>query len=108
MTALYLAGKISGGDIDAEFRKFMECAHELRLAGYTVINPVEINHDRPDWNTCMRRDIKALMDCDSICMLPDWIESKGARLERSIALDVGMKAVLYLDLLPEQTEKWCG
>lgn len=68
-------------------------ASELRAAGCTVVNPVEVCAHLPEdanWRTFMRTDIVALMQCDTIHMLPGWWGSEGARLEWWLALKLGM------------------
>ena len=47
----------------------------------------------------MRRDIAALMDCDTVVTLPDREHSKGARLEILIAERLGIVVVNTHDLL---------
>ena len=39
----------------------------------------------------MRRDIKLLVDCDAVYMLDGWPESEGARVEHTLARDLGLK-----------------
>jgi hypothetical protein len=98
-TKVYVSGKITG-DPDY-FNKFMRAAHELRMKGYEVVNPVEVNFGREadGWNACLRRDIAAMMSCDGICLLPDWEDSRCAQLERTTAVAVGMEVMLYTDLV---------
>ncbi len=48
------------------------------------------------WSDCMRIDLKALMDCDGILVLPDWQGSRGAKLEIKIACELGMD--VYWDI----------
>ena len=77
------------------FPAFNAKADELRAVGLRVINPAE--HDMPEdtpWGVYLRKDIRILMDCDSIYMLPGWSKSKGARLEHHIACELSM-AVIY-------------
>ncbi|WP_455806731.1 DUF4406 domain-containing protein [Pseudomonas fluorescens] len=38
----------------------------MRAAGHSVIKPAELNPDLVTWSECMRRDIKALMECDTV------------------------------------------
>lgn len=87
---IYLAGPMSG---IPEFNHpaFHAAAAKLRAAGWEVVNPAEVNpdHTRP-WAECLRADIVAMMDCDSIVLLPGWMDSRGARLERHIAVQLGM------------------
>jgi hypothetical protein len=65
----------------------------LRAGGHTVTNPAELNPYGGTWNDCMRRDIAALMNCDTVATLPGWEHSKGARLEVLIAEHLGMTVV---------------
>lgn len=41
----------------------------------------------------MRADLRALLDCDVVALLPGWEQSRGARREVSIADDLGMRRV---------------
>jgi hypothetical protein len=46
----------------------------------------------------MRRDIKALMDCDTVATLPGWQDSCGASLEVHIGKALGMTVANAHDL----------
>jgi hypothetical protein len=41
----------------------------------------------------MRADIKALMDCTHIALLPEWERSRGALIEARLAADLGMRRI---------------
>jgi hypothetical protein len=77
---------------------FHAAAAELRAAGYEVVNPAELDESEPitnpdgpgAWERYMRRDIPHLCKCDALALLPGWEQSKGARLERSIATALTM------------------
>lgn len=89
MNRTYISGPMTGLP-EFNFPAFHAKAAELRQAGVDVINPAE--HDEaPDlpWQVYLRKDIKMLMDCDTIHMLPGWRKSRGARLELLIALKLG-------------------
>lgn len=87
---IYIAGPMSGHP-DLNFPAFHAVAATLRSFGHHVVNPAEINANTgADWLTCMRADIKQLVDCNAICMLPGWEHSRGATLEREIAFGLGM------------------
>lgn len=61
----------------------------MRAEGWEVLNPAEINPDHTaTWVECMRRDLAALVTCDAIQMLHGWQNSRGARLENLIALEL--------------------
>lgn len=42
------------------------------------------------WQNYMKRDLTILLRCDEVHMLPDWKDSKGATIERQLALDLGI------------------
>jgi hypothetical protein len=78
---LYVSGPMTGID-DLNFPAFNTAAAHLRQAGFEVVNPAEINVDpEKGWEQCLRADIKALMDCDGVALLPGWAKSRGAMLE---------------------------
>jgi len=87
---------------DLNFPLFNDVALALRMAGWNVINPAELCLDKEaPWSECMRRDIEALMHCDSIVMLPGYEHSRGATLELHIARELGMAMHELADLLRE-------
>lgn len=49
----------------------------------------------PEYVDYMREDISTLVDCGTICMLPGWKRSKGARMEYRIAKILNMIILEY-------------
>lgn len=98
MKRIYLSGPMSGLP-GLNFPTFHSMTASLRASGHTVTNPAEINPDGGTWTDCMRRDIAALMDCDTVATLPGWENSKGAKLEVMIAEKLGMTVVDAHDLV---------
>lgn len=95
---LYLSGPMTGRP-DLNFPTFFMAAARLRVLGYRVTNPPELPVlNLSTWGDCLRVDIKALMDCEAICMLPGWQDSKGARLEHHNAVELGMQ-VFHIEQL---------
>ena len=41
----------------------------------------------------MEKDLSALLRCDGIYMLDNWGSSKGARIERAVAMELGLSIV---------------
>ena len=90
---IYISGPMSGIE-NLNFPTFNLEAARLRGLGYEVVNPAEINPDpQTTWEQCMRNDLIAMLDCDTLALLPGWANSKGAHLETHIAHRVGIKIV---------------
>ena len=90
---LYLSGPMTGRT-ELNWPAFQAEAHRLRALGYVVINPAELNpNPKTGWHACMRADLKALLDCDAICLLDGWEQSQGAHLELHVAHRVGLQVL---------------
>ena len=88
---IYISGPMTGCP---DFNKpaFFAAEETLRELGYEPVNPARNGlPDSAEWHEHMRADIKMLMDCEAVCMLPGWGSSKGATLEIDIACRLGMK-----------------
>lgn len=104
---VYISGPITGIDFGNRFA--FSCAHcALALCGYEVVDPSEVQlDDEATWSDYMRADLKLLLDCDYICMLDDWEDSKGARIERELAENLGIEEI-DLDQESERAKKRVG
>lgn len=89
MNKIYISGPMSGHP-ELNFPAFHAKAAELRAKGVDVVNPAEIEQPDPhSWTACMRADLKQLLDCDAIVMLPGWQHSTGANIEILLAKAIG-------------------
>lgn len=118
---VYISGKIGEEVIsEATRRKFARAEEMLKAKGYEVFNPTSeewqvhlkkrYDVDRqtyqpytdgtlPDfYGYCLLRDLMALSVKDAIYMLPDFLDSKGAKAEHAFAIATG-KLVYYADEL---------
>lgn len=93
---VYISGPIANYNVEERKHTFSAYADLLRLKGYTPVNPfcnplhLSGNADA-DWREHMREDIKMLLDCDYILMLPQWEKSKGCKLELDVASSCGVE-----------------
>lgn len=95
---LYLSGPMSG-IAEHNFPAFNAEAARLRGLGYEVVNPVDVNPDPgTSWHDCLRKDLQALLTCDTVALLPGWAKSQGAHLEMHVAHRVGMEIVIAADI----------
>lgn len=114
MKRIYISGPIAGHP-DAR-AKFAAAAMRLRVAGedngdgtfstVEVVNPFHVDPPEHPGQPCppgyegsedhrsschMRADLRALLDCDVIAMLPGWENSRGAVVELAVAKACGME-----------------
>ena len=89
----YIAGKITG---DKNYRrKFQTAREKLEEHGFTVINPAELPEGmRPE--DYMRICLAMMDSADIVAFLPDYDQSRGARLEWEWCQYVS-KQTMYLE-----------
>lgn len=95
---VYISGPMTGRKDLNEF-EFRQAADKLTSDGFVPVVPhdlfIPLNKDtylddEKIWSMAMRADIKALMDCDAVYTLHDWVESRGAKIEVHLAYDLGI------------------
>lgn len=87
----YIAGPMTGIP-EFNYPLFNEVAAALRANGVEVRNPAENDGGSAGkpWEFYMRLALRSLLECDSVCLLPGWWKSRGARIEHQIAYELGM------------------
>jgi hypothetical protein len=92
---VYISGAISGLEKEVYTERFSIMEERLVHFGWKAINPVSMDalSGEQDWETCMRRDICALMSCSHILPIPGWANSRGATIEVYLARDIGLKCL---------------
>lgn len=86
---IYISGRISGLDPDIVDKKFLNSWRRMMIEGKYI--PVESLKIKPlfgikKWLFYMIADIHQLLKCDAILLQPDWIDSKGSRIEVIVAI----------------------
>ena len=100
---VYISGPISGRPAEEWRAEFNAAERKLAEQGHTVENPVSISGSverlcenggrKPSYGDYMRMDLYILLSCDAIAMLPGWLQSKGARIELSVAEACGLEVM---------------
>lgn len=88
---VYISGKVTGLPFGDVFAKFGAAEYWLKQQGLEVVNPLRLCSNSWSWEKCMRVCMAALTDCDALCTLPDWTDSKGAQVEYFVACHLGMR-----------------
>ena len=106
---VYLAGPMTD-IVDDNKPAFDRAASLLRALGFHVESPAENKApcENPTLEDWMRTAIPQMLTCNAVVMLPGWPNSKGARLEKELAVKLGMQvSELYeaLELLPWTIEE---
>jgi hypothetical protein len=112
----YVAGPMRGFLL-YNFPAFDEARDRLQAQGFEVISPadmdrahgfdpsVEITITRDKLREFVARDVKAILTCDVIAMLPGWGKSRGAKAEYALARWLGLDVIDAWTLKPiEETD----
>lgn len=97
---IYISGKISGTDLTETRKRFAAAAKVTKKLGYEPVNPLEnglTEHDT--WEAHITKDIATLLQCKAIYMLQGWQDSKGARIEHYIAIEIGLPIMYEIEKL---------
>lgn len=88
---IYLAGPMTGHP-EFNYPLFNEYAGHWRAEGYDVINPAERDGGRTDlpYEQYMRGAVRDVANADAVAVLSGWETSGGARMEMTIAKQIGM------------------
>lgn len=96
---LYLAGPMAGLP-EKNFPAFKAAAEALRHAGYSVLSPAEFGlPDGLDWTEYLRYDLRQMLTCKAVAVLPGWQLSRGAQLETSTAAALNIPIYPYQELV---------
>lgn len=89
---VYLSGPITG--IKNYKGLFLFTSKFVKMCDASqVFNPASQITDSLGYEDAMKRCVAALAEYDTIMLLPGWHTSKGARLERDVALACGMNII---------------
>jgi hypothetical protein len=94
---LYLSGPMTGIP-EKNKPEFDSCAKALREMGHEVVIPKPVKDCEPGtdiWDTVLRKDLIDMLGCEAVITLDSWENSRGARLEVSIAIQVGMRVANF-------------
>lgn len=100
---IYISGPMKGLP-DHGRPIFTDVCRALRAQGWHVVSPHEIvpttetleqAEDPAFYAECLRLDLIDMLNCDAICLLDNWWQSRGAMVELNAAVSAGLKVVRY-------------
>jgi hypothetical protein len=83
---VYIAGPMTGLP-DLNYPAFNAAEEALTAAGHAVLNPARNGTivGSNAWQQYMRLSIAQVLQAEAVALLPGWVNSRGATLERRIA-----------------------
>ena len=111
---VYIAGKVKNLPAEEVENKFKYASAAVEINGYTAINPQKIiadvnkqrvfeglpiltDEDPVHRQHILRICINHLSTCKHILLLPDWLNSEGARFEKMVADKIGITEVEFIN-----------
>lgn len=88
MAKVYVSGKITG--LEDYEKHFNDAEKKLKLLGHKVMNPAALAKGF-EWDDYMPICFAMINACDMVYMLPNWEDSKGAKLEKHYAESMGKR-----------------
>ncbi len=88
---IYIAGKITNNP--TYMKDFEKAETELTIQGYVVLNPAKIPNEI-GYEACMHICFAMIDVVDAVYLLPNWVDSKGAKREREYAESKG-KLIIF-------------
>jgi hypothetical protein len=100
MKKIYLCGPITGDpDYEQHFLKAEEAIlNKINSEGLQIktINPSQFPLKKEPWEICLRYSIRTMLSCDGVALLQGWENSRGCRMELSLAGQLKIP-VVYLE-----------
>lgn len=86
---IFISGRISGIKYDNAKKNFRKAEKYWMEQGYEVVNPTRLCKKDWSWLRCMVVCLWNLLKCDSAYFMPNYIHSKGAKVELWFARNLG-------------------
>lgn len=92
----YNSGKISGLPYLVTYNNFLTADKQIESRGYQPVNPMKEQWVRPEapWLVHMIVDVWKMLWCKAVYFQKNWIDSRGARIEFYIALNLNKEMIM--------------
>jgi hypothetical protein len=103
MKKIYIAGKVTGLLPAHVQSKFFDATLAVNVAGFDAVNPIEVVNDpTTEWDTAMKLCVAALLKCDAVIALPCFEDSRGAKVELWLSMNLAIPIFYNI----EQLKQW--
>lgn len=105
---IYISIPITGHDLATQRAKAEQVAAQIRALGHEPVNPFDTPaapaslSKREQYAYYMGEDIKRLIMCDAMLTCPGWDESRGCRVEFSVATNYHLHYYAHIGQIPTQ------
>ena len=94
---IYLAGKVTGDPCyKMKFEAGVKHLEDLGWKRQDIVNPAQLVSGDTSWLKAMWKCLWLMLGCGWVAMLPDWKESRGARIEHRVA-KLSLKWIIYIN-----------
>ena len=94
---VYISGKVTGLDLEQAKENFRKAEEKLNGQGHATMSPAALFGNKGFEHSDYMHICYAMIDvCDALFLQANWQDSKGARMERSYALE-WRKEIIYED-----------
>jgi len=94
---VYIAGKIGDLPPSVFLTLFEEAEKEVKNMGYEPVSPTTLPHEHDkSWQSYMKEDLTAMMQCDAVYALKNWRHSPGARIEVELAMSLSINIIFQI------------
>ena len=92
MSKIYISGPMTGCP-NLNYEAFDKARDHFLSLGHEVVSPADLGrqYGEVSYEECLKRDISALLTCDTIYLLLGWEDSFGARIESLLAHALRLK-----------------
>lgn len=103
MKKIYIAGKVTGLPEKPTAEKFAKASQAIKDNNMDAINPIEVVNDpTTQWDAAMKLCVAALLTCDAVFALLCFDDSRGAKVEIWLAMNLAIPIFYNI----EQLNQW--
>lgn len=94
---IYLAGKVTGDPCyKMKFEAGVKHLEDLGWKREDIVNPAQLVPGDTPWLKAMWKCLWLMRRCEWVAMLPNWKESRGAKIEHLVA-KLRLKWIIYIN-----------